>query len=152
LNQNNESPVIKVLYQPPNSPDLNLNDLGVFYSMQKMYRVVRTRAKLKSAARQIASAPFLDGVGTRGQRAAASAGARRSVPEMQRDLTPSPTLPARMPLGCAQFHNNESDADMPCIACRKAGNLPADCGDGSWVRCDANGGWWHEACVRSWHQ
>ena len=41
---------------------------------------------------------------------------------------------------------------MPCISCRKAGNLPADCGDANWVRCDANGGWWHEACVRAFHK
>jgi hypothetical protein len=41
--------VIKIVFQPANSPDLNLNDLGVFYSMQQMYRIVRTRAKLKAA-------------------------------------------------------------------------------------------------------
>jgi hypothetical protein len=152
LNAHDEQPVIRIVYQPANSPDLNMNDLGVFYSMQKMYRVVRTRAKLKAAARQVASAAFDGGVGTRGQRAAAAVGARRSTPAMRRDATPSPTPPPVLPIGCAGFHNNESDADMPCIACRKAGNLPADCGDASWVRCDANGGWWHEACVRTFHQ
>lgn len=151
VNEHDELPVIKIVFQPANSPDLNLNDLGVFYSMQKMYRVVRTRAKLKAAARQIASAPFDGGVGTRGQRAAAAVGARSSVPAMRRDATPSPTPPATMPIGCAQYHKNESDADMPCISCRKAGNLPADCGNGNWVRCDANGGWWHEACVLDFH-
>jgi hypothetical protein len=113
----------RIVYQPANSPDLNLNDLGVFYSMQKMYRVVRTRAKLKAAARQIASAPFDGGVGTRGQRAAAAVGARRSAPAMRRDATPSPTPKPSLPIGCAGFHNNESDADMPCIACRR----PATC-------------------------
>jgi hypothetical protein len=41
---------------------------------------------------------------------------------------------------------------MQCISCEKAGNLPNDCGDGSWVRCDAIGGWWHVACVRAWHE
>jgi hypothetical protein len=126
--------------------------LGLFHSMQKTYRVVRTRAKLKAAARQIASAPFASGVGTRGQRAAAGVGARRSAPPMQRDATPSPTPPAKLPGGCSRYHNNESDADMPCISCRKAGNLPADSGNGNWIRCDANGGWWHEACVLEFHQ
>ena len=152
VNEDDDLPVIKIVFQPANSPDLNLNDLGVFYSMQQMYRVVRTRAKLKAAARQIESAPFVDGVGTRGQRAAAAAGARGRAPAMLRDATPSPTPKAAMPMGCANHHNNESDADMPCIRCRKAGNLPADCGNGKWVRCDANGGWWHEACVLEWHQ
>jgi hypothetical protein len=152
VNKYDESPTIKIVFQPPNSPDLNLNDLGLFHSMQKKYRVLRTRAKLKAAARQLASAPFVGGIGTRGQRAAEAAGARLSVLPMQRDSTPSPTPPAQLPLGCARFHNNESDADMPCIKCAKAGNLPADCGDGSWVRCDANGGWWHVACVRAWHE
>jgi hypothetical protein len=152
VNEDGQKPFIKIVFQPANSPDLNLNDLGVFHSMQKMYRVVRTRAKLKAAARQIESAPFVDGVGTRGQRAAAAAGARGRAPAMRRDATPSPTPKAAMPMGCANHHNNESDADMPCIKCRKAGNLPADCGNGKWVRCDANGGWWHEACVLNWHQ
>jgi len=152
VNVDGDLPVIKIVFQPANSPDLNLNDLGVFHSMQKMYRVVRTRAKLKAAARQIESAPFVDGVGTRGQRAAAAAGARGRAPAMRRDATPSPTPAPSMPIGCANHHNHEADADMPCIVCRKAGNLPADCGNGKWVRCDANGGWWHEACVLSWHQ
>lgn len=152
VNADGEEPPIRIVFQPANSPDLNLNDLGIFFSMQKKYRILRTRAKLKAAARQVASAPFLGGIGTRGQRAAEAAGARRMMPPIDRDLTPSPTPAARMPLGCAQFHGNESDSDMPCISCKKAGNMPADCGDGSWVRCDANGGWWHEACVRAWHE
>jgi hypothetical protein len=112
VNEDGQKPFIKIVFQPANSPDLNLNDLGVFYSMQQMYRVIRTRAKLKAAARQIESAPLAGGVGTRGQRAAAAVGARSSAPAMRRDATPSPTPKPSLPIGCAGFHNNEADADM----------------------------------------
>jgi hypothetical protein len=138
-------------YQPANSPDLNLNDLGVFHSMQSKFRIVRTRAKMKSAARNQPSAPFLGGIGTRAQRARAPAASPAAVPSEPADETPSPTAPPLLPKGCSAFHNNETDADMPCISCSKAGNLPADDGNGLWIRCDANGGWWHEECVRKFH-
>jgi len=159
LNEEREKPYIEIKFQPPNSPDLNLNDLGVFHALAQMTKVIRTRAKMKAAKRNVPSAPLVDAIGTRGARRAIRSASSvlaqpvdavaRSQPDM---MTSSPAGVAEDTIGCKAHHNNESDADMPCIACGRAGQEPAENGDGSWVRCDANGGWWHRYCVQTWHK
>jgi hypothetical protein len=159
LNGEGEQPFIEIKFQPPNSPDLNLNDLGVFHALSQMTKVVRTRAKMKAAKRNVPSAPLENAIGTRGARrvirSASSALAQPivAVARAQPDvMTSSPAGAAEDTIGCKAHHNDESDADMPCIACGRAGQEPAENGDGSWVRCDANGGWWHRYCVQTWHK
>jgi hypothetical protein len=159
LNDEDEKPFIEIKFQPPNSPDLNLNDLGVFHALAQMTKVIRTRAKMKAAKRNVPSAPLVDAIGTRGARRAIRSASSvlaqpvdavaRSQPDV---MTSSPAGVAEDTIGCRAHHNNESDADMPCIACGRAGQEPAENGDGSWVRCDANGGWWHRYCVQTWHK
>jgi transposase len=159
LNEEDEKPYIEIKFQPPNSPDLNLNDLGVFHALAQMTKVIRTRAKMKAAKRNVPSEPLENAIGTRGARRAIRSATSllaqpvvalaRAQPDV---MTSSPAGVAEDTIGCRAHHNDESDADMPCIACGRAGNEPAENGDGSWVRCDANGGWWHRYCVQTWHK
>lgn len=161
MNKNNRLPRIEVMFQPPNSPDLNLNDLGVFHSLQQSYKVMRVRAKLKAAKRLQPSHEASVPGSERAVRAVVRDARRRSdaAPSKSDDSdnsasfaqTPSPTPAARDAEGCRAFHRGESDADMPCIVYRRPGDAPHESGDGSWVRCDARGGWWHVACVKDFN-
>jgi hypothetical protein len=115
LNREGNKPYIEIKFQPPNSPDLNLNDLGVFHALSQMTKVVRTRANMKAAKRNLPSAPLENAIGTRGARrtirSASSVLAHPvvAVACIQRDvMTSSPAGATEDTIGCKAHHNDES--------------------------------------------